>query len=330
VETLIGIGLAAAWLVSVWKAPRFAPGLLVAAVAFDLLPNFVCFNSHANPGILDQRFPVIDAIRSREKDPWRATGSLRLPEAPGVTPNPWNFSIGSNILALYGVEAVLGYESIAPLSTVLYCAKNGGPQSILGSGRVLMLDNPETPLTRVANLEYLLMPFEGYKPQESSAIGQWGALRGYHQNGALPRAYVVEHWALGDADLAADFLLRRTNFDPQNQVVLETTTAPNVGSGGGTVRWVSRETDLIELAVEAKADAILVVSDTDYPGWEADLDGVPTPILRANITFRAIAVPAGTHHIVMRFRPASARNGLIVTLLSMVAVLGYCGRRNAV
>ena len=329
-ETFVGIGLAAAWLVCVWKAPRFSPGLLVAALAFDLLPSFVCFNSHAPPGILERKFPAIDEIRSREKDPWRATGSLRLPEAPGVTPNAWNFSIGSNILALYGVEAVLGYESIAPLSTVLYCAKNGGPQSILGSGRVLMLDNPETPLTRVANLEYLLMPFRGYQPQESSAIGQWGALRSYHQKGALPRAYLVEHWTRGDADLAADLLLRSTTFEPRDQVVLETDTSPKVGSGGGTVRWVRRETDRIELAVEAQADAILVVSDTDYPGWEAELDGVPTPILRANITFRAVAVPAGSHHVVMRFRPGSARDGLIVTTLSMVAVLAYCGRRKAV
>jgi hypothetical protein len=328
-ETLIGMGLAASWIVSVWKAPRWAPGLLVAALAFDLIPNFVCFNSHADPGILEQKFPAIEEIRAREKDPWRATGSLRLPGAPAVTPNPWNVSIGSNILALYGVEAVLGYESIAPLSTVIYCAKNGGPQSILGSGRVLMLDDPETPLTRLSNLEYLLIPFERFKPTESSEIGRWGALRGYRQEGALPRAYVVEHWALGDADLAADLILRRTTFDPRNKVVLETATPPAVGIGGGTVTWVRRETDRLELAVEAKADSILVVSDTDYPGWVALLDGVEIPILRANITFRAVAVPAGSHQVVMRFQPASARNGLIGTALSMVAVLAFCGRRKA-
>jgi len=329
IETAIGAVLALAWIVSVWKKPRFAPGLLVAAVAFDLLPSFVCFNSHADPAVLDQKFPAIEEIRAREKEPWRATGSLRLPTAAPVTPNPWNVSIGSNILALYGVEAVLGYESIAPVSTVVYCAKIGGPKSILGSGRVLMLDNPESPLSRLANLKYILMPFEGYTPDESSPMGRWGPLRAFRQEAAFPRAYVVEHWAQGDADLAADLLLKRTNFDPRNKVVLETATPPNVGFGGGTVSWVRRETDRIELAVDAKADSILVVTDTDYPGWVAEIDGVETPIYRANITFRAVAVPAGSHRIVMRFRPASARNGLLLTTLAMVSVLAYCGRRKA-
>jgi len=42
--------------------------------------------------------------------------------------------------------------------------------------------------------------------------------------------------------------------------------------------------------VEASRDAILVFSDSYYPGWIAEIDGSPTAIYRANITQRAVVV----------------------------------------
>jgi len=331
IETLIGALLAAAWLAAVWKAPRWAPGLLAASIAFDLLPNFVFFNAHADPAVLDRKFAEIEDLRAREKEPWRAWGSLRVPESPRVVPTPWTVSIGANILALYGVENVLGYESIAPIGAVLLCAKTGSPHSILGSGRVLMLDNPESPLSRLSNLRYLVTPFKGYDPDKGSMLlREWGPDFVYDQKEALPRAYLAQNWALGDADVVEELILKRKNFDIRKKVVLETDVPPNVGFGGGTVSWMSRETDRLQLHVDAKADSILVLSDTHYPGWECELDGVKTPILRANINFRAVPVPAGSHEIVMRFRPVSARAGLLVSALAVVIILSYAARRKAI
>jgi hypothetical protein len=330
VETVIGAFFALSWIVSVWKKPDFAPGLLVAAIAFDLIPSFVCFNSHADPAILDRKFASIDKARSLEKDPWRSTGNPRMEGAEPPQINPWTAAIGSNILALYGVETVMGYESIAPLSTVVYCAKMGGPQTILGSGRVLLLDNPDSPMAAIANLRYLFNPY-GYVPAEGSfgLVGTWPPVALLGRTDALPRAYLVDRCIQGDADAAAASW-SSIAFDRRNTVILEEAPLPRTTPGGGTVSWLRRETDRIELAVEAKGDSILVVSDTDYPGWVAEVDGVETPILRANITFRAIAVQAGSHQVVMRFRPASARNGLVLTTLTLVAILAYCGRRKAV
>jgi uncharacterized membrane protein YfhO len=102
---------------------------------------------------------------------------------------------------------------------------------------------------------------------------------------------------------------------------------PRTAEGGGTIAWTSRASDRLELQVDAKADSVLVVSDTNYPGWEAELDGVATPILRANLAFRGVAVPAGSHRVVMKFRPPSARNGLVLSGISTIALLAFCGRR---
>ena len=64
------------------------------------------------------------------------------------------------------------------------------------------------------------------------------------------------------------------------------------------------------------------MSDRDYPGWEATVDGSPQPIVTANYLFRAVRLPAGPHRVEFVYRPRSVRLGLIATGLGWVFVLG--------
>jgi len=151
----------------------------------------------------------------------------------------------------------------------------------------------------------------------------------YENPDALPRAYVVsEARPAKDSDDAIG-VINAGGFNLRNAVVLETTPLPPTGPGGGTVAWKMRGTDRLELAVEARGDSIVVVSDTDYPGWEAKVDGKAAPILRANGAFRAVAVPAGSHTVTMAFRPASARYGVLLSALSIAAILAFCGMKTS-
>jgi len=50
-----------------------------------------------------------------------------------------------------------------------------------------------------------------------------------------------------------------------------------------------------------------------YPGWIGEIDGSPTTIYRANVTQRAVVVPAGEHRVSFRFRPASVVVGFWVS-----------------
>jgi uncharacterized membrane protein YfhO len=74
--------------------------------------------------------------------------------------------------------------------------------------------------------------------------------------------------------------------------------------------------------VETSEAALLVLSDTDYPGWQAFVDGAPTPILRANYTFRAVEVPGETHEVVFRYEPASFTWGWRISLVSLAVLIG--------
>ena len=54
--------------------------------------------------------------------------------------------------------------------------------------------------------------------------------------------------------------------------------------------------------------AVLLVHDLYYPGWVAEVDGKQTPIVRADLLFRAVRVPAGTHRVTFNFTPFSSEN----------------------
>ena len=70
------------------------------------------------------------------------------------------------------------------------------------------------------------------------------------------------------------------------------------------------------LRVAAVHPAILVVSEGWFPGWTVTVDGREATLYRTHVTLRGVAVPAGQHEVVFRYRPRSVRLGLLVSLLS--------------
>ena len=68
-------------------------------------------------------------------------------------------------------------------------------------------------------------------------------------------------------------------------------------------------------------DSWLVLADTDYPGWHASVDGVDTPIYRANLNFRAVQVDAGQHDVRFEYRPDWLLPGALVSAVSLLIAL---------
>ena len=91
---------------------------------------------------------------------------------------------------------------------------------------------------------------------------------------------------------------------------------------------VRYQSDAMEIEVNTGTEGVLFLSDPFYPGWRAEVDGKPAPILRANYAFRAIPVPAGSHRVTMTFRPASwyiglGISGLTVLMIGFLSGLAY-------
>jgi uncharacterized membrane protein YfhO len=72
----------------------------------------------------------------------------------------------------------------------------------------------------------------------------------------------------------------------------------------------------------AGKDGMAVFSEIYYPkGWNAYVDGKPTPHFRANYILRAMVLPAGEHKVEFRFEPAVYAVGEKVSMASSIALI---------
>jgi len=59
----------------------------------------------------------------------------------------------------------------------------------------------------------------------------------------------------------------------------------------------------VEIEADSQRAGFVVLNDVWHPWWFGTVDGKPAKILRANVLFRAIQVPAGKHTVRFEFKP---------------------------
>jgi uncharacterized membrane protein YfhO len=65
----------------------------------------------------------------------------------------------------------------------------------------------------------------------------------------------------------------------------------------------------------------LVLSELNYPGWKAYVNGKKVSILTGNYIFRVLPLPKGDHDILLKFDPDSFKIGLIISVGSILFFL---------
>lgn len=154
---------------------------------------------------------------------------------------------------------------------------------------------------------------------------------------ALPRAFYVPQVEVVRDPAALLERLASPTHDPRQAALVEEEPPDGFvgapGGGSGVVEMVADEAETLTLRVRATAEGFLSLTDQLYPGWQARVNDVERPILRANYAFRAVRVPAGESTVTFTYRPASVRVGALVsaaTSVVMVALALYARRSHAV
>jgi hypothetical protein len=161
----------------------------------------------------------------------------------------------------------------------------------------------------------------------------------YENLDVLPRAFVVpeavavaDTWQ-GSEDALA--LLREPTFDPAQTVVLAANDISVVGARSASPLPTHTEITAytatqVEIQVDSEAAGYLLLTDAYFPGWTATVNGQPAPVYRADVMFRAVAVPAGKSRVVFAFQPGWWPWSLVIGgggWLLVLVVLGLLVRR---
>lgn len=84
---------------------------------------------------------------------------------------------------------------------------------------------------------------------------------------------------------------------------------------------------LYRIRLDAPNAGWFFLADANYPGWQARIDGERTRVYSAQVLGKAVWIPEGEHQLVLEFVPGAFRYGLGVSLMTLMALLLYCGRR---
>jgi Predicted membrane protein len=111
------------------------------------------------------------------------------------------------------------------------------------------------------------------------------------------------------------------------KTVVLTSPLPTIGGMSNTkepstVKIDKDEPCKIELSLELKDAGYVVLTDINYPGWKAYLDGKEEQIQLANHAMRAVACQPGSHKLVYRYEPGSSTGAMLFVMASL-AVLAF-------
>jgi hypothetical protein len=246
----------------------------------------------------------VEMVKSRPGGPYRiAKPGMRHPEHVGKC-------------QLAQLHHVGGYESMLLRNYAeLLSAVEGRPA---GAATVTVTISKPHPVFDMLGVRFWMVPESSRTPSAWTKVGAVDDAQVFEAPGAFPRAFLVpDAVVIPDRDERLRFLTNPSS-DLRKTVVLEAGTAASPGGDPGTASVLSQAPGRYEIAAETGSGAWLVLTESDYPGWEARVDGTPAEILRANHLVQAVRVPPGRHTVRFEYRSRRLAAGVWLFLLAAV------------
>lgn len=213
---------------------------------------------------------------------------------------------------IHGFEHTLGYN---PLRLAEFSDAVGTRDTIAGPDQrkfTALFPSYRSHLANMIGLRYVASSVpvgqidKRLRPGDLKFVGLTKEGYIYENTQALPRAMFVGGWQVADFD-ALRAKGNWPDFDPRRTVLIESEppeATPQVsGDGPVTIAMPRYENTEIEIDVVTEKPGFVVLNDVWHPWWAAEVNGVETEILKANVIFRAVQVPAGKSKVRFTFRP---------------------------
>ena len=326
---LTGVAFAAAALVVLMLArrlqrwPLVAAALVAAFTTVDLAWNNAPNESTGLPP------SVYDALRVETNNETVARIKAKLAEhaAPdrrdrveliGIA-YPW-----PNISLIHDFDHVFGHN---PLRLKTFAAATGVGDTVATPDQRTfspLYPSYRSPFADLFGLRVIAtgVPVEhidsSLKPGDLTLVARSADAYVYENPRALPRVFLVNAWQRVDfAELIRDGW---PAVDPRRVVLLEQAPAGPRGlplpigeragvrglptvEPSGTAHIINYANTEVSVETDSPSAALLVLTDVWHPWWRAEVNGAPVEILKADVLFRAVAVPPGSHVVRFSFHP---------------------------
>jgi hypothetical protein len=295
----------------------------------------------------------------------RPMNSQSVKEEPGVTREAFD---GSTLLLnevrhyvnqdfppsrIDTMDATLGWAFGAPI-TRIPSANGLSPLALENTIQLRLLlhagnragwyypvENVDSPVLDLMNVRYVIT--RGESAPRLAALPKFhhvASLPGnelFENLTVLPRFFLVHDVRPATSAGEARDLIARREVDLRRTAITDRPIAlPTEGDPSGTesIKVDSYGSASLDLSIESRGSSFLVLSETNYPGWQAWLDGSPTPIYATDIAFRGVLIPTGAHRLRMQFHPAvlpvSLGISLATAILLVLSAFLYRARRTRI
>lgn len=123
----------------------------------------------------------------------------------------------------------------------------------------------------------------------------------YENMRTLPRVLFASAARKADFDALLKSGEWPADFNPETTLLLENPPAADETRRPGTAAIRAYGNTEIVIDADSPDGGWIVVNDPWHPWWFATIDGRDVPLMRANVLFRAVAVPPGRHFVTLRF-----------------------------
>jgi hypothetical protein len=301
---VMAIGWATA---TVRPKPQLAAAILAAATAADLAANNGPSSSTAQPPAMyevlepDTRNATIAILKSSVVAD--ATRRDRI-ELAGLGFHWPNASL------THRLENTLGYN---PVRLALYSQATGAEDHVgLPDQRQFapLFPSYRSTLANLLGLRFIAtgVPVEQIDPKlepgELPLVARTSDGYIYENTDAFPRVlFATEARGADFTRMLADGVWPQA--DLRTTVLLERPPPAGSPRRPGSARIVSYGNTEVALEADSPDGGWVVLNDLWHPWWFAEVDGKPAAMLRANVLFRAVALPPGRHTVRFRFRPVA-------------------------
>ena len=281
--------------------------IIVAVIALDLTTAHFALNPALPPDIYHASNPAAEAIKADgragrafyfDADEQAIKFGKYLAQDKkfiGYGPNDLGYWLGFRATLTPNTAMIDGVPMANNFDSLII----GRYQNLLDQINALPLDQALPLLSRM-NVAYIVSPRTLYLP----IVYRSDEVTIYRNVDVLPRAWIAPI----DADLT------------QVSSVLP----------GSSIESLTDSGNAVTIRAASPAAGWLILADAYYPGWRATIDGDPIEIQLANVAFRAVKLPAGSHQVEFRYEPQSAKIGGWITfgcVVIMIAGLAAVNRR---